>query len=338
MRFPFRASRALVAAALAWSGAVPCGRADDAVAVVARVGEATITRPQFDAAARRANVMALPEGPPRDQGQAAVLEQLVNEALLRKAASREAIVADPQAVEAAVEQLRGQVAARGGDFAAALAQMGRDEAGLREQIGSELLLREFLGRRITKQAIETFFEQRHREFDGTLVRVSHVVLRPDLGRGPTAVEECVARAGAIREQILLGATTIGEAARAHSAGPSRRRDGDVGFLPRHGAADEAFAKQAFALAKGEISKPFVTPFGVHLIQITAVEPGMRSLGALRPQIERAMAEEIVRATLAQERQQAKITYENGVPHFDPATPADGSVPRRVVVGGAVGSP
>jgi peptidyl-prolyl cis-trans isomerase SurA len=232
--------------------------------------------------------MALPEGPSRDQARAAVLEQLVNEALLRKAASREAIVADPQAVEAAVEQLRGQVAARGGDFAAALAQMGRDEAGLREQIGSELLLREFLGRRLTKQAIETFFEQRHREFDGTLVRVSHVVLRPDLGRGPAAVEECVARAAAIREQILLGATTIGEAARAHSAGPSRRRDGDVGFLPRHGAAD--------------------------------------------------VAEEIVRATLAQERQQAEITYENGVPHFDPATPADGSVPRRVVIDGAVGSP
>lgn len=338
MPLPQCSLAALVLVAVVGAGLAPCSRADDAVAIVARVGEATITRPQFDAAARRANVMALPEGPQRDQGQAAVLEQLVNDALLRKAAAREAIVADPQAVEAAVEQLRGQVAARGGDFAAALAQMGRDEAGLREQIGSELMLREFLGRRITRQAIETFFEQRHREFDGTQVRVSHVVLRPDLGRGPAAVEECVARAAAIREQILLGATTIVEAARAHSAGPSRRRDGDVGFLPRHGAADEAFAKQAFALAKGEISKPFVTPFGVHVIQITAVEPGMRSLGALRPQIERALAEEILRATLAQERQQAKITYENGVPHFDPATPADGSVTRRVVIGGAAGNP
>jgi hypothetical protein len=44
-----------------------------------------------------------------------------------------------------------------------------------------------------------------------------------------------------------------------------------------------------------------------------------------------MAQQIVRDALAEARRDAPVEIMPGVPHFDPATPADGSQPRRVIV-------
>lgn len=318
-----------VAAAGAWRA--PCGRADEPAAIVARVGATTITAAQLEAALRRGNGAALPAGPQRQQAEAAALEQLVEAALLEQVVAKAAITADPAAVEAEMGKLQKQIIGRGGTFAAFLAQTGRDEATFRGQVALEIAVRQLVTQRLTPQAVAGYFENHRRELDGTLVRVSHVVLRPDLGRGEAAVEECLARAAAIRGRILQGEMTFAEAARVHSAGPSRRRGGDVGYLPRHSVAHEEFAKQAFALAKGDISQPFVTPFGVHLVQVTDVQPGDRTLVSLRPQIEQVMAQQIVRDALAEARRDAPVEIMPGVPHFDPKKPADGSQPGRVII-------
>lgn len=331
MPLPCRLLAVLVAMAAAGAWHAPCGRADETAAVVARVGTTTITAAQLEAAVRRGNGAAVPAGPQRRQAEAAALEQLVEAALLEHLVAKAAITADPAAVEAAVSQAHKQITGQGGTFAAFLAQTGRDEATFRSQVALEIAVRQLVTQRLTPQAVAGYFEKHHREIDGTLVRVSHVVLRPDLGRGEAAVEECLARAAAIRGRILQGETTFAEAARAHSAGPSRRRGGDLGYLPRHSVAQEEFAKQAFALAKGDISQPFVTPFGVHVVQVTDVRPGDRTLVSLRPQIEQVMAQQIVRDALAEARRDAPVEIAPGVPHFDPATPAAGPQPRRVIV-------
>lgn len=331
---------AVMASVLGGACPGPWGRAEEApdVPIVARVGEATITRPQLDSMLRRGNAAGLPAGTQRIQAEAAALQQLVDEALLRQALAKAGVVADPAAIDANVEQLRKQVADRGGTLAAALAQTGRDEAALREQVAMELAMRRFVEQRLTPQAVESYFEKNRRELDGTLVRVSHLVLRPDLGRGETAVDDCLARAAAIRGRVVQGEMTFAQAVRAHSAGPSRRRDGDVGYLPFRSAANEEFARQSFALAKGEISKPFVTPFGVHVVQVTDVQPGQRALVGMRQQIEQILSRQIVRDTLAEARGSLAIEYAPGVPHFDPATPDDAAGPRRVVVQGAAATP
>jgi parvulin-like peptidyl-prolyl isomerase len=323
----------LLAAALVGMAGRPGACAEDDAAPVARVGGQTISRVRFDAQSRRMKVAALAEGPQRLQAEAALLERLVDDVLLGQAAAKDGVEADPAAVDAEIERLRGQVAGRGGAVREVLAENGLDEQGLRDQIGRELAVRTFVERRVSKQAVEDYWEKNRRELDGTLVRVSHVVLRPDLGRGEAAIEESLARAAAIRTRILEGELTFAAAARAHSAGPSRRRDGDVGSMPRRSVAHEEFARQAFSLAKGDISQPFVTPFGVHIVQVTDVRPGERTLVSLRPQIEQLLAQQVVRDAVAEMRRGTVVEYSPGVAHFDPATPADGGQPRRVVVAG-----
>ena len=326
------------AAALAWSGAFAPAADPPDEPIAARVGGRTITRSRLDAAWQRANVAAVPAGPQRLWAEATVLEQQVDETLLQAAVAEEGIEPDAAVVDGAIKQLRQEAATRGGTLEKFLTQTGRTEAGIREQIAQETALRQFLARRITPQAVRSHYEKNRREYDGTLLRISHLVLRPDLGRGETAVDECLARAAAIRTRILEGEITFAEAVKAHSAGPSRRRGGDVGFMPRRSEANEEFASQAFALAKGDISRPFVTPFGVHIVQVTDIHPGTRSLAQVQPQIEQLLASRLVRETVAAARRSTTITYAAGVPHFDPATPADGPEPRRVVVGDAPETP
>lgn len=323
---------AIVAIACAAGNGFAARAADTPAAnVVARVGEATITRPQLERALRRGRQTETPPGPQRQMAEAVALEQLVDEALMRATITRDSVDADPAAVESQLRQMREQLAGRGIAWEDFLTRTEQDEARLRDQVALEIAVQQFVRRRITPEAIEKHFTQHRRELDGTLVRASHLVLRPDLGRGDTAVYDCLAHAAAIRARILQGEITFAEAARAHSVGPSRRQDGDVGSIPRRGAAYEEFARQAFALAKGELSKPFVTPAGVHLLLVTDVQPGRRTLVTLRPQIEQMLARRFIRETIASARQATPIEYAPGVPHFDPATPADDAAPRRVIV-------
>ena len=101
---------------------------------------------------------------------------------------------------------------------------------------------------------------------------------------------------------------------------------------------EDFTKQAFALAKGDVSKPFFTPFGIHIVKVLDVEPGRIGRDAMRAQLEKIVAKDLVRELVKRGRDRAKVDYADGVPHFDPDTPADGSQPRRIIVGGPPAAP
>ena len=326
---------AVFAAAIGLAAARPGGAADTANEMAARVGDETITRGQLAEALQRANVGTIPAGPQRRQAEAAVLEQMVNERLLRQAAARAGVAVDPVAVADQVQRMKTELAGRGVTFEDFLARTGREEAALRSQIALEIVVRQFLAARVTPEAVAQYFEQHRREVDGSLVRVSHIVLRPDIGRGEQGVADCLDRAREIRNRILQGEITFAEAARAHSAGPSRRREGDCGFIPQRGVAHDEFGRQAFALAKGEMSQPFATPSGIHIVRVTETQPGRLPLARLRPQIEQQLMADAVRDTLAEGRRTTAIEVASDVTHFDPASaPGDGG--SRRVLGGPAG--
>ena len=148
-----------------------------------------------------------------------------------------------------------------------------------------------------------------------------MLLRPDVVDA-SGVERRIAEADAIRREILAGRLTFEDAARRHSAGPSRHRGGDLGWINRDGPMIEDFSKPVFKLSKGEVSKPVVTSFGVHLVKVTDVQPGRMGLDAVRPRLEKALAAKFVRDLVAAARERVPVTYVPGVPHFDPAAPVD----------------
>ncbi|MGB8854589.1 MAG: peptidylprolyl isomerase [Pirellulales bacterium] len=302
-------------------------------AVVATVGSVPILRAELDAVLQRVGSV----GPDASavnrpvQVQAAAIEQLIDQRLLRAEIDREGIVVGAAEIDAALGRLRAQMTARGVEWMAFLAKTGRDEEFLREQIALELGLDKLIKPLLRADAVEAAFAKHRREVDGTRLRVSHVVLRPDVGRGDEAVQDCLRQAEQIRGSIVRGEVSFAAAARRHSVGPSRLQAGDLGWITRRAPCIEEFNRAAFALAKGDISQPFTTPYGVHLVTVTDAEPGRLGLDAVRPQIESMLAADILRERIARARSATTIEYAPGVPHFDPAAPAGPGQPRRVVV-------
>jgi parvulin-like peptidyl-prolyl isomerase len=319
-----------LAALLAASGAA--AGPDGAEAVVASVGDEEIVRRQLESAVRRLSAPG-----PREQLEAAVLEQLVDERILAVELRRELVSVSDGEIDAGIDRLSKQLVGRGLDLPTFLADSGRDERTLRDQIALEIGLEKYVRARITTQALEEAYQANRRDVDGTLLRVAHVVLRPDLSK-EDGLGARLQQAEAIRRDVLQGRISFDDAARRHSAGPSRRAGGDLGWIGRGGPMMEDFTKQAFALAKGDVSKPFFTPFGIHIVKVLDVEPGRVGRDAMRAQLEKIVAKDLVSELVKRGRDRAKVDYADGVPHFDPDTPADGSQPRRIIVGGPPAAP
>ena len=311
--------------------------------VVATVGVAPIFRSELDELRRRGAGAGGGRGPLAEAArmggadrelwfEAVAIEQLVDQRLLRAEIAREQITVGRLDVDARLEVLKKQVADRGLQWDRFLAQAGTDERAVREQIQLEIALDRLIRPKLTAAVIASGFERHRREIDGTRLRVSHVVLRPDAALGQNGVNALLERAALIRRDILQGTMTFADAARRHSAGPSRAAGGDLGWIGREGPLIEPLAREAFALAKGDVSRPFVTPFGVHLVQVTDIHPGGLGLDALRPKLESLLAASLLRETLNRLRAATPVTFGDGVAHFDPATPAEGGAPRRVIVG------
>ncbi|MBM4021250.1 MAG: hypothetical protein FJ284_03245 [Planctomycetes bacterium] len=307
--------------------------ADD---VVATCADFPITRGEVETVMQRLGISGIPAGPQRVRAEAAVLEQLVDERVLRIELIGMGIRVADQEIEEAFGKLESQVTGRGGDFGKFLAATGRTPATLRDQLAFEIALDKFVRRQLTPEAVAAAFERNHRELDGTRLRVSQILLRSQvIGDGDPAAR-LMEQAREIRRLVVQGRLTFAEAAQKYSAGPSRRRGGDLGWIGRDEPMIDAFASQAYRLSKGTVSEPFVTPFGVHLITITAVEQGRIGIDAIRPRLEKLLAVQVVRSLVAAARQRIDVSFRPGVPHFDPATIGRSPEERAVVGAGDTG--
>jgi parvulin-like peptidyl-prolyl isomerase len=240
--------------------------------------------------------------------EAQTLEQLINRRLVTLALDRAKITATSEEIAAARKKL-----------AASDQPSGSDDAQLAERLDWQIRWNKYLGQQITDKRLEEFFAAHPRDFDGTEVRVSHILLKGDAQGSPAVRGQLEQRAERLRREIVAGQLTFAAAAEQHSDGPSRRSGGDLGFFPRHERMVEAFAKAAFALAKGEISTPVVTPFGVHLIQCTDIRPGSKTWADVRSELAAAYAQEQFRTLADEMRPSVKIEYNPAVPHLDPKT-------------------
>jgi peptidyl-prolyl cis-trans isomerase C len=250
--------------------------------------------------------------------QAHGLEQVIYRRLIAASFRQQGLKLTP-AEEAAAEQ----------DFTSELARLklSRDEYLRRNRLTEAELAdfrywdvnwRKFVAKELTDERLQSYYEANRREYDGTEVRVSHILLRLQ-GRGNQAnAAAAVAKAQGIRQAILTGNTTFADAARTYSDGPSREQAGDLGFIPRRERMVEDFSAAAFRLKKGEISPPVVTTFGVHLITVTDEKPGQLTLKDVREAITPAVTAELFREVGRKLRGQAKIDYSGAIAHFDAA--------------------
>ena len=180
-------------------------------------------------------------------------------------------------LDAAVDELRGKFKQQGVSFDDYLAKNHQTEATLRSGLAQQLAWNKFVREKATDEYLQKIFDQFHERFDGTRRRVSHILLRPDGPADPAKLKALADEANKIRDQINAGTITFEAAAEKYSAGPSRHNGGDLGFIPAQGVMAEQFSDAAFSVKPGEISPPVLTPFGIHLIKVTDVKPGTKTM-------------------------------------------------------------
>lgn len=298
------------------------GAADDraaGAAVVATVGDEPIRQRDVErllrkaAGQKRINPAALPVL------QAQVLREIVNRRLVLAYARRMGEGPDSGQVEAALVELKTRLELEHRSLDAYLQKQGFTQADLRRRIIWNGIWPKYLARYCTDQRAAAYFDKRRRHFDGARVSVSHILLRwpADAGRG--AVETLMRRARAIRAEIASGELSFAEAAEKYSAGPSAKNRGKLGFIARHGAMAESFARAAFDLEVGQISQPVATPFGVHLVRVDAIEPGSKRLADVRKEVDEALAGELLAKLAEVQRRHSPVKYTGAAPYFKPGT-------------------
>ena len=94
------------------------------------------------------------------------------------------------------------------------------------------------------------------------IRVRHILLKPN-----PDWESALLQANRVRERLLAGEEFSALALELSQDTSVQRNAGDLGFFSR-GTMFPSFEEAAFELQQGEISDLVVTPFGIHIIELT----------------------------------------------------------------------
>jgi len=251
--------------------------------------------------------------------QAQVLAEIIDRRLVL-AYARQAKAAPTQAeIDKAFADFQAKQVAQVGSLEKYLKANAMTEADLRQQIVWNLVWEKFLGKYLTDARADEYFKAHRREFDGSEVSVSHILLKPKADGDPKEIAALVQQAQAIRQEIAGGKLSFADAVRKYSAGANAASGGNLGFVPRRGLMVESFSRAAFALAPGRVSEPVTTPFGVHLIRCDEIRPGKKELRDVRKEIDEALARELLDKIARQQQTRSKIEFTGKWPHFQPGT-------------------
>jgi parvulin-like peptidyl-prolyl isomerase len=177
----------------------------------------------------------------------------------------------------------------------------------------------YLERYVTDENLEKYFEQNRRHFDGSQLRVSHILFAAENAEDPESLNAAIQKSRQVRKSIEDGTLSFAEAAAQHSNAPTAKEGGDIGFIGRHEPMPEAFSKAAFSLEKGKISEPVVTVFGVHLIQWTDHKPGQRTWFDARRELEESITQYLFRRLADRHREEFPVEFTSTMPYFKPGT-------------------
>jgi parvulin-like peptidyl-prolyl isomerase len=237
------------------------------------------------------------------------LERLISRKLILERLNRSGAGATDEEVERAVKSLESRAAQDKLTFDEWLKQNSFTRDTLRDEVAWRIAWRRYLAEHVTEQTLEQHFERRRRHFDGSHMRIAHILWKLDAAHGVAAEKAALEQARQVREQIEVGRLSFEQAAQKYSAAESRGAGGDIGFLPRQGVMGEAFSRAAFDLEPGKISQPVVTPFGVHLIRALEVRPGDKTARDCADALRLALSEELFAGLAAEERRGANVEYE-----------------------------
>lgn len=260
-----------------------------------------------------------------------IVNYLVENALIDQYLLQIRIAVEQKDVDKRINDMKADVKKQKGDYAKVLKEMALTEDELRQHIAADLRWDRFAEARATDKALGDLFAASKDMFDGSMVRVRHILLTPD-SKDSRKVAEAQAALGAakkrIEKQVADGLAKLpasadnfareqarykliddafAEEAKKMSSCPSKIQGGDVGWFDRTGVMVEPFAKAAFGLQKYQMSDVVQTQFGCHLILLLDRRPGKDvKFADVKKDVKEVYCDRLRESLVGQLRQRATI--------------------------------
>jgi len=276
--------------------------ADDAARVIAKVNGTAITAGDVGFIVATRNV----KSDERAEKEPQLIEELIDRQVVREFLVRRKISPPADELAYQIQVAEEVIKKHGDDPAQLLPKLGYTSERLKSELGLPLAWQAYARQTITLPQTREYFEQHRVELDGTQVRVRQIFLKLAPKPEETEIAAKVKTLKDLKGQIASGKITFQDAAKKHSESPTRDQGGEVGLIGFRGKLPAPVCRAAFSLKVNEISEPVISPFGVHLVQVTEIVPGDLSLEDVRPQIFDRLSEQLWTDTIARERKSAKI--------------------------------
>jgi len=162
-------------------------------------------------------------------------------------------------------------------------------AELRHRIDWQISWNRYLNKYLSDTNLQKHFTDYQSQFDGTTSEISQILLASH-PVDPAKQKVTFEQANQIIRDIRSNAISFSAAAKKYSISPTGKTGGLVGSIKYQGSMPLQFSNIAFALEVGEISVPFESEFGVHILRCNAIKVGTRTWQQARPQLREALVE------------------------------------------------
>lgn len=201
------------------------------------------------------------------------LDALVDDILIADEAKQMDLTVSAEKVDAHINKIKEQNGWSDDDLAAELKKLGfASIADYRRHTEREMLKSQVVGIKVASRvkvdesAVDAALATRTEGGQVEERKAAHVLVRMDELAQGEAVEKAKALLEAARDKINKGETTFAAVAKDLSDDSNKSAGGDLGWFVQ-GDFDPDFEKVAFALPKGEVSAPFRTRYGLHIVVI-----------------------------------------------------------------------
>ena len=124
----------------------------------------------------------------------------------------------------------------------------------------------FLADKVTDEAVKNYYNSHANEYESRKVNVAHILFRTNRNMGEAERKAKLTTAQEAYSKIKSG-KKFEDIAKAYSEDKiSGKKGGNLGWI-REGAIDKKFSETTFAMKKGDISEPFETSFGYHIVKL-----------------------------------------------------------------------
>lgn len=258
----------------------------------------------------RLHLYLLTQGIPQqqwDQFEKPMLEQLIDRTLLRQFLKSRKITAPKATLNrqlAIIEKVLQNVESP----EELLKQLGMTRKDLEQELSLPLAWKRYVRQIITEKEIADYFQKYQQELDGTRRQARQIFLKLPEDVTDQQAAEAITQLTDLKNRIEGKEFSFEQAAQKNSQSPSAKQGGDLGTFAFTGQMPTEIARHVFQTEVGQMSKPFRSKYGMHLIYVEREIPGLFSLEDARAEILSQLIETKWHQTVKRLRKSARISY------------------------------